>query len=136
MTVVALPLEEREASTLRESDLDEHVALGSGNGGQHRQKTLSAIRLRHKPTGLEVRIGSGRSQHQNRAWAREILAARVGQLQRERQAAADSVRRRQLAGSGERGDKIRTYRVQDGIVADLRTGLKLRLSRVLAGELP
>lgn len=108
---------------------------GTGPGGQHRNKTESCARAVHVPTGLEARSESERSQHQNKQYALAALAARVKQAQRAAlQAAHADVRRRQ-AGSGQRGDKVRTVRAQDGIVTCERSGKKHRLKDYLRGDL-
>lgn len=135
VTVVALPVVEKTSWKLLDSDLEITTMRGSGPGGQHRNRTESAVRMRHLPSGLEARICSERSQHRNKEIAREILEGRVaahygGALTRDRDA-----QRKQLAGSGERGDKRRTYRVRDDQVTDHITGRKAPLRRVMQGEL-
>jgi peptide chain release factor 1 len=135
VTVVALPIVEKASWALRDADLEITTMRGSGAGGQHRNRTESAVRMRHLPSGLEVRICSERSQHRNKDIAREILEGRVrahysGAVTRDRDA-----QRKELAGSGMRGDKRRTYRVKDDQVQDHITGRKAPLRRVLAGEL-
>lgn len=135
VTVVVLPVVEQGAWRLRDADLEITTMRGSGAGGQHRNRTESAVRMRHLPSGLEVRICSERSQHRNKDIAREILEGRVaafygGAATRERDA-----QRKELAGSGMRGDKRRTYRVRDDQVQDHITGRKAPLRRVLRGEL-
>lgn len=92
--------------------------------------------MRHRPTGLEVRCRDERSQHRNRAIARQVLEGRVSRLCAERGRAAKSDDRARQVGSGQRGDKIRTYRVRDDVVADHRSGRKMRLRDVLSGCLP
>ncbi len=103
---------------LTESDLTEVFQRGHGKGGQHQNKTSSAVRLRHRPTGLEVFI-NGRSQQANRATARTCLAAKVKALLHEQAATA----RPGFQGAG-RGTKVRTYNLIENRVADHRTGRK------------
>ena len=105
-----------------ERDLRWSTCRASGNGGQHLQKTESAVQVTHVPTGLHVRCESERSQHQNRATAMALLRARMlAAAQRQAKDARDQARRDQ-AGHGERGDKRRTIRQQDGLVHDHETG--------------
>lgn len=99
---------------------------GSGPGGQHRNKTESCVVIVHNPTGLTVRI-DGRSQHQNKAAALKLIATRLQTHQLEVAAQQREDTRREQVGSGMRGDKIRTYRVQDDQVNDHRTGQRWRL---------
>ena len=117
-----------------ERDVTFEAARGHGKGGQHRNKTESAIRARHVPTGLEAYCQSERSQHQNKASALSVLRARVGErLRQQRAGQRDDVRRGQV-GSGMRGDKRRTIRLQDGQVTDHVTGRSWRAEDYLAGK--
>lgn len=120
---------------ISDRDLRIETMRGSGAGGQHRNRTESAVRMRHLPTGLEVRICSERSQHRNRDIARSILETRVAALHAGRAAERDSALRRELAGSGARGDKTRTYRERDDMVTDHRSGRRASLMTVKAGGL-
>lgn len=110
------------------------TARGSGNGGQHRNKTDSCVTLIDRKTGVKVRI-DGRSQHQNKRKAFGILEERLTLSANAEEAARVSKMKAEQAGSGMRGDKVRTYREQDDMVSDHRTEKKARLKDVLAGRL-
>jgi peptide chain release factor 1 len=115
-------------------DVEIVTARGSGPGGQNRNKTESCVVATHRPTGLQVRIDNERSQHQNKAMAYKVLAARLYEAERERLDAQRRQDRQQQVGSGQRGDKVRTYRTQDDQITDHRTGVKSRLSRWYNGD--
>lgn len=134
VTVAVLRTSERSALSIPDSDLLWETTRGSGAGGQHRNVTDSAVRVRHIPTGLEAYCCSNRSQHRNRASAREVLVARISKLMNNNAICRSRTHRRGQIGSGQRGDKIRTYRVRDGVVIDHVTGGKRRLADVLAGR--
>ncbi len=136
VTVVVMPIAASQAYRLRDQDLHIETMRGQGAGGQHRNVTDSAVRMRHLPTGLEVKICVERSQHRNRDVARELLEARVALLLSGVSQAKIDQERRELAGSGQRGDKIRTIRVRDNQVVDHRSGSRLRLDAFMSGELP
>lgn len=116
------------------TEVVETVTRGSGAGGQHRNTTDSAVRVRHEPTGTTVMIADSRSQHANRAKAWAVLEERLRALHASGSAVAANAMRREQVGSGERGDKIRTYRMQDDAVTDHRTGRKSPLRRWLNGD--
>lgn len=134
VTVAVLPIPDEAEYRLKENDLEIFTTRDSGPGGQHRNKTESAVVMRHKPTGLEAKAAS-KSQHQNRKSARATLEARVAAFYAARAYQERSQMRAEQTGSGMRGDKIRTYRVRDDQVTDHRVGKKMRLSRVLEGLL-
>lgn len=133
VTVAVLPLDEATEQSLPVGEVEITTTRGSGPGGQHRNTTDSCVIARHKPTGLTVRI-DGRSQHANRRLAMELLAGKVAEAAGKRQEAARNADRRKQVGSGERGDKIRTYRVRDDQITDHRSGRKMKLSAWLRGE--
>jgi protein subunit release factor A len=116
-------------------EIEWKATRGSGAGGQARNKTSNAVQMKHVPTGLSVRVESERSQTQNRATAFALLTARVAQERDERRVSAQAKDRRRQVGSGMRGDKVRTIRLQDGIVVDHQTGRKMPAARYLRGEL-
>lgn len=124
-----------DVAALRERDIDITACRGSGAGGQARNKTSNAIQATHRPTGLQVRVESSRSQAQNRAAALALLAARLDEQAQVQQAAAATADRRRQVGSGQRGDKVRTIRVQDGQVTHHPTGRRVPFSRYERGDL-
>src|SRR5437870_5409155 len=108
----------------------------SGAGGQHINKTDSAVRITHLPTGIVVECQDGRSQHKNKAQALSVLAARIKDQQMREQAAKTAATRKSLIGSGDRSERIRTYNYPQGRVTDHRINLTLyKLDRIMDGEL-
>jgi peptide chain release factor 1 len=134
VTVSVLEVLPERSYQLKEADLELFTTKDSGPGGQHRNKTESCVIIRHKPTGIEAKAAS-KSQHDNRRTARAVLEARVAEFYRSREAAQRYHERREQRGSGMRGDKVRTYRMQDEIVTDHRTEKKCKLRDILAGKL-
>jgi peptide chain release factor 1 len=125
ITVAVLREVEETAFKLDERDLDIKTTRGSGPGGQARNKTETCVVITHKPTGLTVRSDAERSQHDNRRFARAILASRLAERQRHAQASAERTLRRDMVGTGERGDKRRTVAVQRDEVVDHQTGRRV-----------
>ena len=106
-----------------------------GAGGQHVNKTESAIRISHIPTGIVVMMQEDRSQHRNRAKAMAVLRARLYDHQRQKQDAARAAERRGQVGSGDRSERIRTYNFPQGRVSDHRINLTLyKLPQIIEGE--
>lgn len=134
VTVAVLPLAEQQDTAIPERDLEYSMSRGSGAGGQHRNKTESAVQIKHIPTGQIVRIESDRSQHKNKLLALEVLQARLSHQQVAEQNRQTSISRKQQMGRGERADKRRTVRFQDGNVVDHVTGQRWRLKEYLRGE--
>lgn len=122
ITVVVLPAPSAVEVVIDERDLRWSTCRASGNGGQHLQKTESAVQLEHVPSGIQVRCESERSQHQNRATALGVLRARLLAAAKEEAKRERDRARREQAGCGERGDKRRTIRQQDGLVHDHESG--------------
>ncbi|MGH8154105.1 MAG: peptide chain release factor 1 [Rhodanobacteraceae bacterium] len=136
-TVAILPEQEAIADVeLRDADLRIDTFRASGAGGQHVNKTDSAIRITHLPTGIVVECQDERSQHKNRARALSLLKARLLDAERSEQAAAQAATRKLQVGSGDRSQRIRTYNFPQGRVTDHRINLTLyRLPEVLQGDL-
>lgn len=135
VTVAVLGVPSESTVHIDERDLTWTTCRSSGPGGQNVNKVESAVQVTHKPTGLQVRCESERSQLQNKATALATLRAK---LQASATSTANRDRnttRKALIGCGERSDKVRTYRAQDGIVTDHRTNKKAQLDRVLRGFL-
>ncbi|MFY7914465.1 MAG: peptide chain release factor-like protein, partial [Rubrivivax sp.] len=108
----------------------------SGAGGQHVNKTDSAIRITHLPTGLVAECQDDRSQHRNKAKAMAVLAARLREKERSERAAQEAATRKSLIGSGDRSDRIRTYNFPQGRITDHRINLTLyKLGQVMEGDL-
>jgi peptide chain release factor 1 len=135
VTVAVLPEPTGAQVRLDPADLEVSTCRGSGAGGQHRNKTESAVIVRHRPTGLTVRVESERSQHQNRETAMAALRARLLDRERGAQEARQAADRRQQVGSGQRGDKRRTVAVQRDSVVDHRTGRRTTVARYVEGHL-
>jgi peptide chain release factor 1 len=136
-TVAILPeLEEVEAVELNPADLRIDTFRSSGAGGQHVNKTDSAIRITHLPTGLVVECQDERSQHKNRSRAMSLLKARLLAAEREKQQSQQAQSRKLQVGSGDRSERIRTYNFPQGRVTDHRINLTLyKLDDVMNGNL-
>jgi peptide chain release factor 1 len=134
-TVAVLPVAEEADFDLNEADLKIDTMRASGAGGQHVNKTESAIRITHIPTGIVVAVQAERSQHKNRAKAMELLRSRILDQRSQKLEAERAQERRSQVGSGDRSQRIRTYNFPQGRVTDHRVNLTLySLERIMEGE--
>jgi len=128
--------DEAEAIKLNPADLRIDTFRASGAGGQHINKTDSAVRVVHLPTGIVAECQDGRSQHSNKAKALQVLQARIQEKERSERAAKEAALRKGLVGSGDRSDRIRTYNFPQGRLTDHRINLTLyKLQFVMEGEI-
>jgi peptide chain release factor 1 len=135
VAVLAEP-DEAEAIKINPSDLRIDTFRASGAGGQHINKTDSAVRITHLPTGIVAECQDGRSQHSNKAQALRVLTARIQEKDRSERAAKDAAERKSLIGSGDRSDRIRTYNFPQGRFTDHRINLTLyKLLSIMEGDL-
>ena len=136
-TVAVLPeADEIGDVTINPSEIRIDTFRSSGAGGQHVNKTDSAVRITHLPTGIVVECQDDRSQHKNKAQAMSVLAARIKDRQVREQQARTAAARKSLVGSGDRSERIRTYNFPQGRVTDHRIGLTLyKIDQVMDGDL-
>lgn len=136
-TVAVLPeIDEISDIDLNPADLRIDTFRASGAGGQHINKTDSAVRITHLPTGIVAECQEGRSQHKNKAQAMSVLIARILDKQVSEQQAEQAATRKSLVGSGERSERIRTYNFPQGRVTDHRVNLTLyKIEQIMDGEL-
>jgi peptide chain release factor 1 len=136
-TVAVMPEVDDESDVvINPADVRVDTFRASGAGGQHVNKTDSAVRLTHAPTGIVVECQDGRSQHKNRAQAFRILAARIKDKITREQAAKEASTRKSLIGTGDRSDRIRTYNFPQGRVTDHRINLTLhKIEQIMDGDL-
>ncbi|MGB7127065.1 MAG: peptide chain release factor 1, partial [Methylovirgula sp.] len=134
-TVAVLPEAEDIDVDINEADLRIDTMRAQGAGGQHVNKTESAVRITHLPTNTIVFVQDERSQHKNRARAMALLRARLYDMQRQKRDAERAADRRAQVGSGDRSERIRTYNFPQGRVTDHRINLTLyKLAKILSGE--
>src|SRR3989344_2237108 len=136
-TVAVLPEAEAvDAIALNPADLKTDTFRASGAGGQHVNKTDSAIRITHLPTGIVVECQDERSQHKNRSRAMSILSARLLEAERRKQREQEAAQRKSLVGTGDRSERIRTYNFPQGRVTDHRINLTLyKLDQAMEGKI-
>ena len=136
VTVAVLPEMDEVDFQINSTDLQIDTFRASGAGGQHVNKTESAIRITHLPTGTVVECQDERSQHKNRDRAMKILASRLYEAECERQNAAYAAERKSQVGTGDRSERIRTYNYPQGRVTDHRIGLTLyKIDQIMNGDL-
>jgi peptide chain release factor 1 len=134
-TVAVLPEAQDVDVAINDSDLRIDTLRSGGAGGQHVNKTESAVRVTHIPSGIVVMMQEDRSQHRNRAKALAVLRTRLYDLQRQKQDAARAAERRGQVGTGDRSERIRTYNFPQGRVSEHRINLTLyKLPQILEGE--
>jgi peptide chain release factor 1 len=136
-TVAALAEpDEAQAVQINPADLRIDTYRASGAGGQHVNKTDSAVRITHIPTGIVAECQDDRSQHRNKAKAMQVLSARIREKERSERAAKEAATRKGLIGSGDRSDRIRTYNFPQGRLTDHRINLTLyKLQFIMEGDL-
>ncbi len=136
-TVAVMPEpDEAQAVSINPSDLRIDTFRASGAGGQHINKTDSAVRVTHLPTGIVAECQDDRSQHRNKARALQVLTARIAERERQERSAREAATRKGLIGSGDRSDRIRTYNFPQGRLTDHRINLTLyKLGAVMEGQL-
>ena len=135
-TVAILAEPDEVEVDIDEKELKIDTYRASGPGGQHVNKTDSAIRITHLPTGIVVQCQDERSQHKNRAHAMRMLRAKLYEMEEEKRRNEIASTRKSLVGTGERSEKIRTYNYRDGRITDHRIGLTLyKIEAILNGEL-
>jgi len=134
-TVAVLPEPEDVDINIDDKDLRVDVFRASGAGGQHVNKTESAVRITHLPTGIFVAQQTEKSQHKNKAQAMKLLKAKLFEIERQRVEGARASERKSMVGSGDRSERIRTYNFPQGRVTDHRINLTLyKLDRIIAGD--
>ena len=134
-TVAVLAEPEEVEVELDEADVKESITTAQGPGGQNVNKVATAVHLIHEPTGIEVRMQETKSQAQNREKAWTLLRARLFERQKAERDAVRSAERNSMIGTGNRAEKIRTYRVKENIAVDHRIGKSVNLGALLAGEM-
>lgn len=134
ITVAVLPVLEEAARTYPEDEIEWWATRGTGAGGQAKNKTSNAVHMKHVPSGMQVRVETSRSQWENRKLAKQLLFAKMTAWSLETLAAHERDMRRDKIGTGQRGDKIRTIRMQDNRVKDHRTGRSMPADVYLRGE--
>lgn len=136
-TVAVMPeADEIEDVNINPADLRIDTYRASGAGGQHINKTDSAVRITHLPTGIVVECQDDRSQHKNKAQAMKVLATRIKDVQLRAQQSSEAATRKSLIGSGDRSERIRTYNFPQGRITDHRINLTLyKLDMVMDGDL-
>jgi peptide chain release factor 1 len=134
-TVAVLPEPEDVDVVINDKDLRIDVYRAQGAGGQHVNKTESAVRITHLPTGIAIAQQTEKSQHKNKAQAMKMLKAKLYEMERHRVDSARAAERKSMVGSGDRSERIRTYNFPQGRVTDHRINLTLyKLDRIISGD--
>jgi len=134
-TVAVLPEPTKVEIQIPDADVEIDITTAQGPGGQNVNKVATAVKMKHTPTGIEVRMQDTKSQQQNRVKAWQLLRARVFEHFQKQAEAERAESRSRMIGRGERGERIRTYRWKENLVVDHRLGEQFNLQPVLAGEL-
>ena len=135
-TVVVMPVAEDVEVDINPSDIKMEVFRASGAGGQHINKTSSAVRLIHEPTGIVVECQTERSQFQNREYAMKMLRSKIYEIEKEKQDSEIANTRKTQVGSGDRSEKIRTYNYPQGRITDHRIGMSVfQMENFLNGDI-
>lgn len=134
-TVAVLPEPEKVDLVIPDSDVKMDITTAQGPGGQNVNKVATAVKMVHIPTGIEVRMQESKSQQQNRAKAWQLLRTRVYDLYQQKKNAERAEKRFTMIGSGERSERIRTYRYKEAIAVDHRLNQSFNLASLLAGDM-
>jgi peptide chain release factor 1 len=134
-TVAVLPEPEKIDLVIPDSDVKMDITTAQGPGGQNVNKVATAVKMVHIPTGIEVRMQESKSQQQNRAKAWQLLRTRVYDLYQQQKHAERAEKRSTMIGSGERSERIRTYRYKEAIAVDHRVNESFNLEALMAGEM-
>jgi len=126
---------QQSGKDINPTELDYSYYRSRGPGGQHKNKTYSAVRLRHKPTGIVVHAQFGRSQSKNKQTALKILRAKISELKSSEEKNKRNRRRKEQVGRGSRGEKIRTYNVKKDLVVNHKNGRRMSFKRFTKGHI-